>query len=128
MDKISIIEANLRKARCGAELAFCIVQATMIAYWNGADTMAKHSKRSQTGRQQQATPETPAEAFHRLAQGRTNKACKAITLIAQLTGSAYESSDVQRRAIVAALTAAVEVVTNVFEGKGKATDKFQLPS
>lgn len=90
--------------------------------------MAKHSKKSQTGQQAVPKQETPAEAFMRLAQGRTNKACKAITLIAQLTGSAYESNDVQQRAIVEALTAAVEVVKNVFDGKGKASDKFQLPS
>lgn len=128
MDNVGLIEAGLRKARCSKDLAIALLSVTMIAYYNEVEAMAKKRTGSQTGRQPQTTEETPAQAFHRLAQGRTNKACKSITLIAQLTGSAYESTDVQRRAIVEALKAAVEVVANVFEGKGKASDKFQLPA
>jgi hypothetical protein len=100
----------------------------MTPQQKGADIMAGKNRKSQAAQTAGKKEETPSEAFHRLAQGRTNKACKAITLIAQLTGSAYDSTDVQRRAIVEALKAAVDVVDNVFSGKGKASDKFQLPS
>jgi len=99
----------------------------MIAYMNGvSDTMAKTSKKST----RRATPpenETPAEAFVRLATGRTNKAVKAISLIAQLSGSAYESTDVQKRAILTALEAATEQVKEVFAGTAKSSDSFKLP-
>lgn len=128
MDRVGLIEAGLRKARCSKDLALALVSVTMIAYSNEVEAMAKKKSSSQTGRQAAAKEETPAEAFHRLASGRTNKACKSITLIAQLTGSAYESTDVQRRAIVEALKAAVDVVEGVFAGKAKASDSFQLPS
>ena len=72
--------------------------------------------------------ETPKQAFTRLAQGRTNKAVKSISLIAQLTGTAYESTEVQQRAIVTALEASVEQVKEVFAGKAKSSDSFKLPS
>jgi len=87
---------------------------------------AKTSKKSS----RRATPpenETPKEAFARLASGRTNKAVKAISLIAQLTGTAYESTETQQRAIVAALQASVEQVKEVFAGKAKSSDSFKLP-
>lgn len=90
--------------------------------------MAKNSKKVSKHTTAAAKTETPAECFHRLAQGRTNKAVKAIGLIGQLTGSAYESTDVQQRAIVTALQAAVDFVKDTFEGKVKASDKFRLPS
>ncbi len=90
--------------------------------------MAKKATKHTRGTAGAVREETPADAFHRLAQGRTNKAVKAISLIAQLTGSAYESSDVQRRAIVEALQASLDVVKDTFEGKAKASDKFRLPS
>jgi len=128
MDKAGIIEAGLRRSRCSKDLALALMQVTMIAYMNGvADMAAKTSKKSNR-RAQPPADETPAQAFHRLAQGRTNKAVKAISLIAQLTGSAYESTEVQQRAVVAALQAAVEQVKETFEGKAKASDKFKLPS
>jgi len=88
--------------------------------------MAKTSKKSGT----RATPpanETPLQAFKRLASGRTNKAVKAISLIAQLTGAAYESTETQQRAIVTALEASVEQVKEVFAGKAKSSDSFKLP-
>jgi len=72
-------------------------------------------------------PETPAEAFTRLATGRTNKAIKAIGLIGQLTGSAYESTPEQRNAIVLALEATVQHVKDAFDGRAKASDTFSLP-
>lgn len=128
MDRIGIIAAGLRRSRCSKDLALALMQVTMIAYLNEVGTMAKKTSKRAESRRHPGNEESPSEAFHRLAQGRTNKACKAITLIAQLTGTAYESTDVQRRAIVEALKAAVEVVENVFQGKGKASDKFQLPS
>jgi len=88
--------------------------------------MAKTSKKAN---RRAATPEneTPSEAFVRLATGRTNKAVKAISLIAQLTGTAYESTDVQKRAIVTALEAATEQVKEVFAGTAKSSDSFKLP-
>ena len=85
-----------------------------------------HKKSSKKAESNQA--ETPAESFCRLAQGRTNKAVKAISLIAQLTGTAYVSTDVQRRAVVAALQSAIDQVQDTFEGKTKASDSFRLPS
>ncbi len=90
-------------------------------------TMAKATSKKATRRAKPPENETPAQAFTRLAQGRTNKAIKAISLIAQLTGSAYESSEVAQRAIVTALEASVEQVKEVFAGKAKATDSFKLP-
>jgi len=80
-----------------------------------------------TTRRKPPKDETPADAFARLATGRTNKAVKSISLIAQLTGSAYESTDVQKRAILTALEAAVEQVKDTFAGTAKASDSFKLP-
>ncbi len=88
---------------------------------------AKNSKKSARGSATSAD-ETPAQCFVRLAQGRTNKAVKAISLIAQLTGSAYESTDVQKRAIVTALEASIDQVKEVFAGTIKSSDSFKLPS
>jgi len=127
MNDVGLIESGLRHARCSKDLALALVQVTMIAYMNGvSDTMAKTSKKST----RRATPpenETPAEAFVRLATGRTNKAVKAVSLIAQLSGSAYESTDVQKRAILTALEAATEQVKEVFAGTAKSSDSFKLP-
>jgi len=128
MADIRLIEHLLRRSQCSKELAIALLTATMIAYLNGADIMAgKHTKRS-AQRSQTSTEETPAQAFHRLGQGRTNKAVKAIGLLAQLTGTAYASTDLQKRAILAALQAAVDQVKDTFEGKSKASDSFKLPS
>jgi len=102
----------------GAFIVACLTENTTMA----AKTSKKSSRR--------ATPpenETPKEAFARLASGRTNKAVKAISLIAQLTGTAYESTETQQRAIVAALQASVEQVKEVFAGKAKSSDSFKLP-
>jgi len=127
MNDVGLIESGLRHARCSKDLALALVQVTMIAYMNGvSDTMAKTSKKS-SRRAQPPENETPAEAFVRLATGRTNKAVKSISLIAQLTGTAYESTDVQKRAILTALEAAVEQVKEVFAGTAKSSDSFKLP-
>jgi len=91
-------------------------------------TMSKNSKKSQKHTRASTTEETPGEAFSRLATGRTNKAVKAISLIAQLTGTAYKSTGVQQRAILEALQASLDLVKDTFEGKAKAGDKFRLPS
>jgi len=128
MADVAEIEMWLRRARCSKDLALALVQVTMIAYMNGvSDTMAKTSKKA-VRRAQPPEDETPAQAFTRLATGRTNKAVKSISLIAQLTGSAYESTEVQQRAIVTALEASVEQVKEVFAGKAKSSDSFKLPS
>jgi len=127
MNDVGLIESGLRHARCSKDLALALVQVTMIAYMNGvSDTMAKTSKKA-TRRARPPADETPEQAFKRLASGRTNKAVKAISLIAQLTGSAYESNEVQQRAIVTALEASVEQVKEVFAGKAKSSDSFKLP-
>lgn len=89
--------------------------------------MAGKQTKKKSTRQKPPENETPADAFQRLATGRTNKAVKAISLIAQLTGSAYESTAVEQRAIVTALQAAVEQVKETFEGKAKSSDTFKLP-
>jgi len=88
------------------------------------------AKRTNRGASRVESPkdETKAEVFGRLAESRTNKACKAISLLAQLTGSNYESTSVQKAAIITALKASIENVENVFAGKGKASDSFKLPS
>ncbi len=127
MNDIGLIESGLRNARCSKDLALALVQVTMIAYMNGvSDTMAKNGKKS-TRKSVAPTDETPTQCFTRLATGRTNKAVKAISLIAQLTGPAYQSSDVQKRAIVTALEASVEQVKEVFAGTAKSSDSFKLP-
>ncbi len=89
--------------------------------------MAVKNSKKANRRSAAPTDETPAQCFIRLAQGRTNKAVKAISLIAQLTGSAYESNETQQRAIVAALEASVDQVKEVFAGKAKSSDSFKLP-
>jgi len=99
----------------------------MIAYLNGAKTTMGKTNKKKSSRVTPPENESPAQAFKRLATGRTNKALKSIALIAQLTGSAYESSDTEKRAIVQALTAAVEQVSEVFAGKSKSSDSFKLP-
>ncbi len=127
MNDVGLIESGLRHARCSKELALTLMSVTMIAYMNGvSDTMAKTGKKSNR-RSAAPADETPAQAFTRLAQGRTNKAIKAISLIAQLTGTAYESTEVAQRAIVTALEASVEQVKEVFAGKSKSSDTFKLP-
>jgi len=90
--------------------------------------MAKTNSKKVSRRAQPPANETPTEAFVRLAQGRTNKAVKSISLIAQLTGSAYESTETQQRAIITALEASVEQVKDVFAGNAKSSDSFKLPS
>ena len=94
---------------------------------NGVTNMATKGTKKSTRRAQTPENETPSQCFARLAQGRTNKAVKAISLLAQLTGSAYESTEIQRRAIVIALEASVEQVKDTFAGKSKASDSFKLP-
>jgi len=128
MDKVGIIESGLRRSRCSKDLALALMQVIMIAYSNGVTTMATKTSKKASVRTKPPDNETPMQAFIRLAQGRTNKAVKAISLIGQLTGTAYESTDVQQRAIVTALEAAVEQVKEVFAGKAKSSDSFKLPS
>lgn len=90
--------------------------------------MVKKTSNTTTARVVTKPEETKLETFSRLATGRTNKAIKAIALIAQLTGSAYESSDESRKAIVLALKTSVQHVEDSFDGKTKASDGFKLPS
>ena len=128
MNDVGLIESGLRYARCSKDLALALVQVTMIAYMNGvSDTMAKTGKKS-IRKSSAPGNETPSQCFARLASGRTNKAIKAISLIAQLTGSAYESTDLQKHAILTALRVSVEQVKEVFAGKSKSSDSFKLPS
>lgn len=128
MDTTVVRVAGPRRRPVGNVLPITLMVDRMLMQYKGAHIMAKHSKKSQTGQQAGRKEETPADAFARLATGRTNKAIKSILLIGQLTGSAYESTDVQRRAIIQGLQAMLDHVKDVFEGKGKADDKFRLPS
>jgi len=125
---IGLIEQLLRSAKCSEKLAVSLLTVITIAYLNGVQTMAKKTSKKNRGNGTTSTAETPAQAFCRLAQGRTNKAVKAISLLAQLTGSAYESTETQKRAIIVALQASVEQVKLTFDGKAKASDSFRLPS
>ena len=123
---------RLRRRRRHSDAYNGLVGAFLAAYivaclTKDTSTMAKTGKKV-TRRAKPPENETPAQAFVRLAQGRTNKAVKAISLIAQLTGSAYESTDVQKRAILTALEASVEQVKDTFAGTAKASDSFKLPS
>ncbi len=128
MNDVVLIESCLRHARCSKDLALALMQVTMIAYSNGVTTMAAKSNKKVASSSKPPEDETPKQAFSRLAQGRTNKAVKSISLIAQLTGTAYESTEVQQRAIVTALEASVDQVKEVFAGKAKSSDSFKLPS
>ncbi len=101
------------------------VQLVSIYKENTIMVVKKTSKRS--NRVKPPENESPSQAFTRLASGRTNKAIKAISLIAQLTGTAYESTEIQQRVIVTALQASVEQVKEVFAGKSKSSDSFKLP-
>ena len=127
MADVAEIEMWLRRSRCSKDLALALMQVTMIAYSNGVETMATKGTKKSSRRAQPPENETPLQAFKRLASGRTNKAVKAISLIAQLTGAAYESTETQQRAIVTALEASVEQVKEVFAGKAKSSDSFKLP-
>ena len=126
--RIEYIAKRLRTARCSHRLALALMQVIMIAYSNGDTSMSKKKHTTVAQRVPAKKQETPAQAFSRLATGRTNKAIKAITLIAQLTGSAYVSTDTSRKAIVLALKAAVQHVEDSFDGTAKASDSFSLPS
>jgi len=122
---------RLRRRRRHSDAYNGLVGAFLAAYivaclTKDTSTMAKQGKKVTT-RRKPPENETPSEAFARLATGRTNKAVKAISLIAQLSGSAYESTDVQKRAILTALEAATEQVKEVFAGTAKASDSFTLP-
>ena len=127
MDNTALIECDLRCSRGPINHALGLVQVAMRTYLNGVDTMAAKTSKKKSTRQKPPADETPAGAFKRLATGRVNKALKSIGLIAQLTGTAYESTDVEKRAIVTALKASVEQVEQTFAGTAKASDKFKLP-
>lgn len=127
MDKVEIALSNGRAIIREQQRIYRPVDVETVTFiFREPNTMAKTSKKK-TARRKPPENETPAECFARLATGRTNKALKSIGLIAQLTGSAYESTDVEKRAIVTALKAAVEQVEETFAGKAKADDKFKLP-
>jgi hypothetical protein len=86
----------------------------------------KTSKKAE--RSSAATPEeTPAEKFKRLAKGRVDTANKQIALLAAMTGTAYESTDVERRAIVESLKASVDGLEKVYTGKAKKAGGFSFP-
>jgi len=117
-----------RRTNAAAELLSVLIVAYILTEQKEHKTiMAKQGKKVTT-RRKPPENETPSEAFVRLATGRTNKAVKAISLIAQLSGSAYESTDVQKRAILTALEAATEQVKEVFAGTAKSSDSFKLPN
>lgn len=115
---------------CGLMGPNCIcvdVEGRDYNHDTGVHIMAAKTSKKKTSRQKPPENETPAAAFARLATGRTNKAVKAISLIAQLTGSAYESTEVEQRAVVTALEVAVEQVKDTFAGNAKSSDTFKLP-
>jgi len=118
----------IRAAHYSMDLSLRMMAENTLNTITGARTMGKKVNRPGQRPSTTAKDETPSEAFIRLAQGRTNKACKAISLIAQLDGSAYERTEVQARAICEALQASVDLVKDTFAGKSKASDKFRLPS
>ena len=128
MGLLKRIRRKRRHSDAYNKLVGAFLAAYIVACLTESKTMA--AKSSKKANRRAATPEneTPAQAFVRLATGRTNKAVKAISLIAQLTGTAYESTDVQKRAIVTALEAATEQVKEVFAGTAKSSDSFKLPS
>jgi len=122
------IEGVLRWYGLSEELAESLLLCTMTAYMNGADTMAKKTSKRSVSTTNAASSETPAQTFRRLATSRTNKAIKSILLVGQLSGSSYESTDVECRAIVLGMQAALDQVKDCFEGKVKVSDSFKLPS
>ena len=126
--RIEYIAKRLRTARCSHRLALGLMQVIMIAYSNGDPSMSKKKHTTLSAAAKNKAPSPQAQAFARLALGRTNKAIKAIGLIAQLTGSAYESTPECRKAIVLALKASVQHVEDSFDGSAKASDTFSLPS
>ncbi len=124
-DKITRVD---RRGRLILWLIILILSVNLSTIYMENSTMAAKISKKSIRRSAPPADETPAEAFSRLATGRTYKAVKSIGLIAQLTGSAYESTDVQKRAIVTALEASVEQVKEVFAGTAKSSDSFKLPN
>lgn len=128
MPDIRRIESLLQTLEHSNDLVFAVKLSGYMGYLFGVSIMSKANRKSAKHTVSAARDETPAETFHRLAQGRTNKAVKSIGLIGQLTGSSYESTEIQRRAIIEALQAALDFVKDTFEGKAKSSDKFRLPA
>ena len=118
----------LKSSRCSKELALALMSATMIAYLNGADTMATKGTKKVKKAGGPPADETSSQAFRRLAHKRTNKAVKTMNMICGLTGSAYAATDTEKAAIVVALQAAVDGVKDAFAGKCKDAGGFSLPT
>jgi len=70
--------------------------------------------------------ETPEQKFQRLATARVNIAIKRISLIANLAGPGYISTDEQKKKIIDALFAACGVVEKKFAGTKDKTEAFTL--
>ena len=67
------------------------------------------------------TNESKSERFVRIAEARTTRACKAISLLGNLAASGYEYTDKQVDAVFEALQREVDAARAMFEkGKSKA--------
>jgi len=70
--------------------------------------------------------ETKRDKFKRIIEPRVRKALKAIGLIGNCSGSAYEYSQEDVAQIMVALTAAMGTMESSFQSKGKQTIDFDL--
>lgn len=80
------------------------------------------------GKHKKSVPkdETKREKFKRIVEPRVRKALKAIRLIGNCSGSAYEYSEKDVADISAVLQSGVEQVTSSYESKGVVTTDFNL--
>lgn len=78
------------------------------------------------------TPEQKAKAkretFKRVVSPRVTKAIKAIHLVGNCAGNAYEYSDEQAKSICLALSTAVQTVEGAYTKKALKDAGFSLPS
>jgi len=70
--------------------------------------------------------ESKSDRFKRVVTPRVNKALKAISLVGNQSGAAYEYTPKEIITIVTALTAAVRAVQDQFNAQGKADAGFKL--
>lgn len=69
--------------------------------------------------------ETKAQKFVRLAEPRVTRACKAISLVANLAGSSYEYTEEQVDTMFAAMQEELNNARAAFS-KGEKTKKFSF--
>lgn len=81
---------------------------------------------AQTKKPKSNPNENKSDKFKRLAEKRTQKAIKSISMLRALSGNSYESKPEQHAKIISSLTTEVAAVENAFKGHKPAAQQFKL--